>query len=497
MSEHVDVLIIGAGLSGIGAGCHLETKCPSRSYAILERRQDLGGTWSLFQYPGIRSDSDMYTLGYSFSPWKDPKSIADGPSILNYVRDTAEHYGVDRKIRYGFQAKRAFWSSSESRWTVEAECVESGEVQRFSCNFIFMCTGYYNYDAGYTPDFEGIERFEGPIVHPQKWTEDIDYAGKRVVVIGSGATAVTLVPELAKQASHVTMLQRSPTYMVSAPSVDRMAKWLRKWLPLKATYEIVRWRNIVFGLGFFNFCRRRPKVAKKLLLKGIEKQLGSDYDIQTHFNPRYNPWEQRMCLVPDSDFFDSIKAGSSSVVTDEIETFTEKGLKLVSGAELPADLIVTATGLNLQFFSDLEITVDGARMDLSQAMAYKGMMFTDIPNLASAFGYTNASWTLKCDLTCEYVVRLLNHMEKKGYTQCRPHLTDSTVGEEPMLDFNSGYIQRSVHKFPNQGTKDPWRLHQNYLLDNMAIRLRQIEDPQLEFMGPDLQPEQEAAPDVA
>ena len=481
MTEHVDVLIVGAGISGIGAGYHLQTKCPDRTYAILERRPQIGGTWDLFRYPGIRSDSDMFTLGYSFRPWTAAKSIADGPAILDYVRETAAEHGIDQKIRYGLQVKRASWSSEESRWTVEAEREESGEISQFHCNFLFMCTGYFNYDGGYTPEFDGIEDFAGAVVHPQKWTEDIDYAGKRVVVIGSGATAVTLVPELAKQADHVTMLQRSPTYMVSAPAVDRMARWLRTKFSPETVYSIIRWRNILFGLAFFNFCRRWPERARKLLIGGVEKQLGTDYDVEKHFNPRYNPWDQRLCLVPDADFFQSIKAGTSSVVTDEIDRFTEKGIRLKSGQELPADLVVTATGLELKFLSDLEFIVDGERRDPSQSMTYKSMMFSDIPNLASSFGYTNASWTLKCDLTCEYVARLLNYMEENGYRRCVPRCAPGSVETEKMLDLNSGYVQRSAHKFPMQGKKAPWRLYQNYVLDSLTIRHARVGDSELEF----------------
>lgn len=481
MTEHVDVLIVGAGISGIGAGYHLQAECPNRTYAILERRPQIGGTWDLFRYPGIRSDSDMYTLGYSFRPWTDPKAIADGPAILDYVRETAVEHGIDRKIRYGVQVKRASWSSEQSRWTVEAESEESGEICRFHCNFLFMCTGYFNYDAGYTPEFDGVEDFGGSVVHPQKWTEDIEYAGKRVVVIGSGATAVTLVPELAKQAAHVTLLQRSPTYMVSAPAVDPMASWLRDKVSPQRVYSIIRWRNILFGLAFFKFCRRWPERARKLLVAGVKKQLGSDYEIGTHFNPRYNPWDQRLCLVPDADLFESIKAGTTSVVTDEIDRFTEKGILLKSRQELPADLVVTATGLDLKFLSDLEFTVDGECRDVSESITYKSMMFSDIPNLASSFGYTNASWTLKCDLTCEYVARLLNYMEENGYRRCVPRCNRDAVEVEKMLDLNSGYVERSAHKFPMQGKKSPWRLYQNYLLDSLTIRHARVGDPELEF----------------
>ena len=483
VEEQVDVLIVGAGISGVGAAYHLQQQCPGRTYSILERRESLGGTWDFFRYPGIRSDSDMYTLGFSFRPWTDPKAIADGPSILKYVRETAEEYGIDEKIRYGLHVKRASWSSAESAWTVEALRVESGEVCRFRCNFLFMCSGYYNYDAGYTPDFEGLKDFRGEIVHPQKWTSDIEYEGKRVAVIGSGATAVTLVPELARTAAHVTMVQRSPTYMVSMPSEDRFANWARRHFSSKTAYGMTRWKNVLLGILGFNFCRRWPEAAKRMLRKGLEQQIRPGYDIDRHFTPPYNPWDQRMCLVPDSDFFKALNAGRVSIATDHIDRFTEKGLALRSGEELEADLIVTATGLDLQLMGGLELSVDGERVEASESMTYKSMMFSDIPNLALSFGYTNASWTLKCDLTCEYVARLLNHMEAKGYTTCIPRRVDPSVEIEAMLNLTSGYIMRSVDSFPKQGTKAPWRLYQNYVLDKLSIGFASIEDESLEFSG--------------
>ena len=480
----VDVLIVGAGISGIGAAHHLQKKCPNRTFTILERRENMGGTWDLFRYPGIRSDSDMYTLGYSFYPWRAPKSIADGPSILEYVQDTAREFGIDEKIQYGLHVKRASWCSETSRWTVEAEVDGSGEVRRFDCSFLFMCSGYYNYDAGYTPEFEGLADYEGRVVHPQFWTPDIEYRGKRVVVIGSGATAVTLVPELAKQAEHVTMLQRSPTYVISAPGSDPMAAWLRERVPANLAYHLVRWKNILLGIALFNYCKRKPEAAKRLILKAVEKHLSPGYDVKTHFNPRYNPWDQRMCLVPDADLFESINSGKSSVVTDRIESFTKKGIRLQSGTELEADLVVTATGLDLQLVGGLEVIVDGERVDPAQSLTYKSMMFSDIPNLALSFGYTNASWTLKCDITCDYVTRLLNYMQKKGYTECRPRVVDNDVEVESMLNLSSGYIQRSADRFPKQGTKAPWRLYQNYVLDKLTIALSRIQDPSLEFGRP-------------
>jgi monooxygenase len=481
--DHFDVLIVGAGISGICAAYHLQTSCPRRTYAILEARDDIGGTWDLFRYPGIRSDSDMYTLGYSFKPWTNAKAIADGPSILAYVRETAEEHGIAPKIRFGHRVRRAAWSSEAARWTVDVERGAARESVQLTCNFLFLCSGYFDYSGGYTPAFPGIERFAGRVVHPQKWTEDVDYAGKRVVVIGSGATAVTLVPEMAKTAAHVTMLQRSPTYILSLPAEDRVANWLRAHLPLRAAYGITRWRNVLLVLLFYRFCRRNPKRARALINKWLKRDLGPHYDLSTHFNPPYNPWEQRMCLVPDGDLFVAMRQGRASIVTDQIETFTETGLKLRSGSELEADLVVTATGLNLLPLGGLEATVDGVRVELPKTFTYKGMMFGDVPNLALATGYTNASWTLKAELICRYVCRLLNQMAKTGTRQCTPRLRDS-IEEAPFLDLNSGYIQRSIHMFPKQGRKIPWRLHQNYFLDLLMLERGKIDDGVMEFSNP-------------
>ena len=482
--EHFDVLVVGAGISGIGAGYHLQTYSPNRSYAILEGRERLGGTWDLFRYPGIRSDSDMYTLGYSFRPWKEAKAIADGPSILNYLEQTARDHGIDRHIRYRHQVKRAAWSTDTATWTVDVERGPEKELVQYSCNFLFMCSGYYNYAEGYTPEFAGADRFKGDIVHPQFWPENLDYSGKRVVVIGSGATAVTLVPEMAKTAAHVVMLQRSPTYVVSRPEEDRIANWLRRRLPAMMAYGITRWKNVLLGMYFFNMCRKKPDRAREFILKGVREQLGPDYDVDTHFTPKYNPWDQRLCLVPNGDLFEAIKKGDASVVTDHIDSFTETGIKLKSGKELDADVIVTATGLKLQLLSGLEVTVDGKRMDLSKTFAYKGMMYSDVPNLASAFGYTNASWPLKADLTSAYLCRLLNHMEKTGLRQATPRVTDPALEEEPWLDFTSGYVQRSIDEFPKQGTKAPWKLYQNYALDIVSLKFGSIEDSAMEFSNP-------------
>jgi cation diffusion facilitator CzcD-associated flavoprotein CzcO len=478
-NEHFDVVVVGAGLSGIGAGYHLKTACPDRSFVILEGREAIGGTWDLFRYPGIRSDSDMYTLGYAFKPWREAKAIADGPSILRYVRETAAENGVDGHIRFKHLVRRASWSTEDARWTVEAE--SEGKTVRFTCAFLFLCGGYYNYQAGYTPEFPGRERFKGTVVHPQFWPDDLDYSGKRVVVIGSGATAVTLVPEMAKDAAHVTMLQRSPTYVVSRPAEDAMANWLRAHLPGKLAYDIVRWRNVLFGMWFFNLARKQPAKVKANILKMVREQLGPDYDVETHFTPRYNPWDQRLCLVPDADLFHQLRAGRASVATDHIETFDETGIRLKSGAHLEADVIVTATGLDLKVWNGLEISVDGRRVEAADTLSYKGMMYEGVPNLASAFGYTNASWTLKCDLTCEFVCRILNHMKATGRRQATPVNADPDVEFEPWLDFSSGYVQRAMARFPKQGSRAPWRLDQNYAKDLMNLRYARLEDGVLQF----------------
>jgi len=480
-SEYLDVLIVGAGLSGIGAAWHLQDKCPGRSYAILEAREQSGGTWDLFRYPGVRSDSDMYTLGYAFRPWKDAKAIADGPAILSYIREVASDHGIDARIRYGHRVVTARWSTSDARWTVEIEQGPEKRKLTLTCGFLWMCSGYYDYAAGYTPEFPGIERFKGRIVHPQKWTEDIDYKGKKVVVIGSGATAVTLVPAMAPEAAHVTMLQRSPTYVVARPAEDSIANRLRRRLPLKLAYGLTRWKNVLLGMYFYQLCKRRPDRAKALILKGVRYCLGPDYDIEKHFTPRYNPWDQRLCLVPDADLFRAIRRKQVSVVTDQIETFTETGIKLRSGDELPADLIVTATGLALQLLGGMTVEVDGKAINPADTLAYKGMMYSDVPNFAVVSGYTNASWTLKADLVCECVCRLLNHMQKNGLRQCTPRLDDPDMESLPWVDFSSGYIQRAVDKFPKQGARRPWRLHQNYAMDLMSLRYGSVRDRAMVF----------------
>lgn len=475
--EHFDVLIVGAGLSGIGAGAHLRMKCPHKTFVILEGRAASGGTWDLFRYPGIRSDSDMYTLGYNFRPWTDPKAIADGPAILKYIRETARDFGLEQQIRYKHRVIKASWSPAQGTWEVEADTGDS--TLRFTAQFLYLCTGYYDYDNGYTPEWKGMDCFRGRIVHPQKWTGDVDYDKKNVVIIGSGATAVTLVPALAERAAHVTMLQRSPTYIVARPSEDRIANFLRTVLPARAAYALTRWKNVLLGMFFYSLSRKRPSAMKRLIARGVKKELGEN--ALEHFTPRYNPWDQRLCLVPDSDLFRVLREGKASVVTDQIEAFTENGLLLKSGEKLDADIIVTATGLVMKLMAGLELIVDKKPVDFSKTVAYKGMMYSGVPNAASAFGYTNASWTLKCDLTAEYVCRLLRFMDENGFDFCVPRADDSGIEKEPVVDFTSGYIQRAIHTLPKQGTKTPWRLHQNYVKDLSMLRYGRVNDGVMEF----------------
>lgn len=503
--EHFDVLIIGAGLSGIGAGARLRMDCPGKTFAILEGRERSGGTWDLFRYPGIRSDSDMFTLGYRFKPWQDGKAIADGPAILNYIRETAKEYDLDKEIRYGHRVRRAEWSSEHSIWTVEAEAAslesplqraasandevsgsENGRLNAglqtvvFTCKFLYLCTGYYDYEAGYTPDWPGFSSYKGTLVHPQKWPEDLDYTDKNVLVIGSGATAVTLVPAMAETAGHVTMLQRSPTYIITMPSRDRIANFFRSVLPAKAAYVLSRWKNILRQMFFYELSRKRPAFMKRLIAKGIRTELGEEYPHE-HFEPKYDPWDQRLCIVPDSDLFKSIREEKATIVNGEIETFTETGVRLTNGDELNADIIVTATGLVLKIMAGLELVVDGERVDLSKKLAYKGMMYSDVPNLAQAFGYTNASWTLKCDLTSEYVCRLIKYMDENDYSSCSPVISDPTIRPEPVLDFNSGYVLRALKDLPSQGSKPPWRLYQNYVKDLRMLRQGRLDDGTMVF----------------
>ena len=478
MTEHVDVLIIGAGLSGIGTAWHLQDRCPWASYAILEGRGAIGGTWDLFRYPGIRSDSDMYTLGYRFRPWTEAKAIADGPAILNYVRETAREGGIDRHIRFNHRVIRAEWSSTDARWTVDA--LVGDELRQITCGYLHAATGYYAYDQGYRPEFPAEETFAGPIIHPQHWPEDLDYAGKRVVVIGSGATAVTLVPEMARTAAHVTMLQRSPTYVVSRPAEDGFANWLRRNLPGKLAYAVARWRMVLMGMFFYQMTRWRPARVKKQILDLATAELGPEA-VAKHFTPTYNPWDQRLCLVPDADLFASLRAGTSSVVTGHIARFDARGIALTTGEHVPADIIVTATGLTMKMLHNVELLVDGVVTTPASSLNYKGMMFSDLPNLSATFGYTNASWTLKADLVAEYICRLLNQMRDKGYVSAVPRRTDASVVDEPFLSFSSGYVQRALAELPRQGSKRPWKVYQNYLFDLVTLRFGRVDDGTLEF----------------
>lgn len=473
--EFVDVLIVGAGLSGIGAACQLRQEHPGRSLAILEARASIGGTWDLFRYPGIRSDSDMFTLGYRFRPWTDAKAIADGPSILRYIHDTAREFDVESLVRVNHRVVAAQWDGARATWTVDVERADSGDRVAIRCRFLYVCSGYYRYDEGFSPKFPGVQRFSGPVVHPQHWPEGLDYRGKRVVVIGSGATAVTLVPTLAETAAHVTMLQRSPTYVASRPARDRLADRLRAHLPQKLAYAIVRWRNTLQAMAIFSLSRRRPDMVKAMLRKAAVAALPDGYAVDTHFAPSYNPWDQRMCLIPDGDMFEAIRDGRASVVTDTIDTFTETGIRLTSGEHLDADIVVSATGLNLLAIGGMDLVVDGEPVDLAQTVSYKGMMLSGVPNFAWTIGYTNASWTLKADLIAQYVSRLLGHMDRHGYDAVTPDAT-GVAAANPFLDLASGYVQRSMAEMPKQGETLPWRLHQNYVRDVALLRRGRIDD---------------------
>ncbi|MEU1604531.1 flavin-containing monooxygenase [Micromonospora matsumotoense] len=479
-TDHVDVLIVGAGLSGVGAACHLRRDCPDKTYAVFEARDAVGGTWDLFRYPGIRSDSDMFTLGYSFQPWTDPKAIADGDAIRRYVRDTARQYGVDAHIRFRHRVLRAEWDSATARWTVHARRDDTAEEVVLTCNFLVTCTGYYRYDAGYTPDFPGVERYAGRLVHPQHWPGDLDHAGRQVVVIGSGATAVTLVPALARRAGHVTMLQRSPTYVIALPARDRLADLLRRRLPARLAYPVVRGKNVLLGTVNYQLSRRAPKVVRSFLLRAAKGRLPAGYDVDRHFSPRYDPWDQRLCVAPDGDLFAAVAAGRASVVTDTVDTFTPGGIRLGSGVELPADIVVTATGLQLLALGGMTLTVDGVDVDLGRTVAYKGMMLSGVPNFALTIGYTNASWTLKADLVAGYVCRLLRHLDATGQQVVTPVApTDDALS--PIIDLRSGYVLRSVDGLPKQGSRAPWRLHQNYVRDVLLMKHGRLDDEGVRF----------------
>ncbi|MDF1781242.1 MAG: NAD(P)/FAD-dependent oxidoreductase [Alcanivoracaceae bacterium] len=478
-TEHVDVLIVGAGLSGIGAARHLQQECPNKSYAILEGRSAMGGTWDLFRYPGIRSDSDMYTLGYNFRPWTNKKAIADGSDIRQYVKDAAKEYGIDQQIRFNHLVKDSSWSSETSQWTVKAE--HNGKSVTFTCNFLMMCSGYYRYDKGYTPDFPGLDQFKGQVVHPQHWPEDLDYNGKKVVVIGSGATAITLIPSMTDKAAHVTMLQRTPTYVLSIPGNDALANGMRKFLPEKLAYRLTRVKNVSLATFLYELSRRRPEFVKKIIRTQQRALLGKDFDIDKHFTPPYNPWDQRMCIVPNGDLYKALRKGKASIATDHIDTFTANGIKLKSGEVLEADIVITATGLDLVALGNTNMSVDGEKVVPANHFSYKGMMLSDVPNMVSVIGYTNASWTLKADLTSEYTCRLINHMDKNGFTYCAPRNTHGEEAAAPLLDLSSGYVQRSIDQFPKQGNEAPWKVYQNYALDLMKMRHSSVVDEFMEF----------------
>ena len=477
--QHFDVVIVGAGLSGIGAACYLQRHCPEKSFTLLEARGNLGGTWDLFRYPGVRSDSDMQTLGFSFRPWTSDRSIADGPSILKYIQETAAEFDIERRIRYHHKLVSAAWVSEEKRWRLEVET--KNERTHYTCNFLFMCSGYYDYDEGYTPQWQGVDAFQGRVVHPQAWSEDLSVKGKKVVVIGSGATAITLVPELTKEAAHVTMLQRSPTYIAAMPAEDVLAKRLHRTLPHSLAHGLMRWKNVLYSMYVYRMARWQPEMVKREMVKEVQKELGPDYDVEKHFTPHYNPWDQRLCLTPDGDFFKVVKSGQASIVTDEIDTFTETGLRLTSGEQLEADIIVTATGLKLKLVGGVELSVDGLPVEMSERLSYKGAMYSGVPNFATAVGYTNASWTLKCELISEFVCRLLTYMDENGYAVCTPQRPEASVRERPAIDLSSGYIQRSSHLLPKQGGAKPWVIHQNYFQDIAAFRYGTLDDGALQF----------------
>ncbi len=479
-NQSVDVLIIGAGLSGIGGACHLRRNCPDRSFMILESREASGGTWDLFRYPGIRSDSDMYTFGYGFKPWSDKSSIADGHKILRYIREAAAEYDVEQHIRYQHKVLSANWSSTDQRWLVTAELGDTGEQVTIDCQFIFSCSGYYDYDQGYTPEFAGIDKFKGQVIHAQHWPEKLNYKDKRVVVIGSGATAVTLVPTMSKDTASLVMLQRSPSYIASVPKEQPLAERLRKWLPDRWVFRLTRWSRVFFQIYLYQLSRKKPQQLKKLLLGRVRQEMGPDYDVDTHFTPDYNPWDQRLCAVPDGDLFAAIREGRAEVVTDHIDHFNKQGIELKSGQQLDADIVVLATGLNLKFAGGVQYSVDNRVLDFTEHFIFRGMMFSDLPNMAFTVGYTNSSWTLKADLTAKYVSRLLNKMARRGYTSVTPRLKGE-VEEVPLLDFDAGYVLRSRESFPKQGNRLPWKNYQNYIRDFIGLSLGRQNDDELEF----------------
>lgn len=480
MTEHFDVVIVGAGISGISTAWHLQDRCPTKSYVILERRANIGGTWDLFKYPGIRSDSDMFTLGFRFKPWTSAKSIADGPSIWNYINEAAQENGIDKHIRTNHRVLGADWSDAENRWTITGEA--DGEQKQITASFLSVCSGYYNYDQGYSPEFPGADDFAGQIIHPQHWPEDLDYAGKKIVVIGSGATAVTLIPSLVNGgAAHVTMLQRSPTYIGSLPLVDPVAEKTNKYLPKNLAHFVNRWKAIAFSTAQYQLARKFPNYMRKTLMTMAQRRLPEGFDVQKHFGPRYNPWDERLCLAPNGDLFKTIRAGKADVVTDTIAKFTDTGIKLTSGEELTADIIITATGLNMQLFGGASLTRNGQEVDLTETMTYKGLMLSGVPNMAITFGYTNASWTLKADLVSEFICRVLNYMDDNGFDRVEPQHPGDAVDALPFMDFNPGYFRRAMDSLPKSGSRAPWRLKQNYFFDLRMIRYDKVDEESLHF----------------
>ena len=479
--NHIDVVVVGAGISGIGAAYNLKTRCPQKSFTILEGRANIGGTWDLFKYPGIRSDSDMHTMGFKFKPWNSPKTIADGPAILSYLEETIEENDLRKKIQFNKKVIGAAWSSIEALWTLEVEDQSDKTVEKTTCNILYLCGGYYNYDKGYTPEFKGVENFKGQIIHPQKWPEDLDYSDKEVVIIGSGATAVTIVPSMAEKVKHITMLQRSATYYFAAPDEDVIGNFIKKFTTNRLGYFLVRWKNILLGRFMLSRMRKNPEKVKTQLIDQVRDHLGDDYDVDKHFTPRYMPWDQRLCLVPNGDIFNAINSGKASVVTDTIDTFTEEGIKLDSGEELEADIIITATGLNMQLLNGIDIKIDNETLDISKKLQYKTMMFSDVPNLIATFGYTTASWTLGADLISEYACKLINLLDKKGCNYFCPQSGDDVTSENDYLDLSSGYIERVKHQLPKQGSRDPWINTQDYLKDITQIRFKSLEDQDLKF----------------
>ena len=479
---HKDIIIVGAGISGIAAGYNLQKSCPDKSFAILEGREALGGTWDLFKYPGVRSDSDMHTLGFRFKPWIHKKAIADGPSILKYLNETVDDYNLREKITYNQKVIASNWVSDSSIWELTVD--DNGQEISMSCNFLFLCGGYYSYDKPYMPDFPGMDEFNGRVIHPQFWDESLDYSNKKVVVIGSGATAVTLVPAIAESAKQTTMLQRSPSYVISAPAEDSWNNALNKIFPVKFTYFVIRWKNILRTIIGFYLSRKYPERIKERLINLVREELGQDFDVEKHFTPSYKPWDQRMCLVPDGDLFSAIKDNRANVVTDTIDTFTPTGILLNSGNEIEADIIISATGIELNALNDINVSVDGVKVEANRKLSYKGMMLSGVPNLAITFGYVNSSWTLRADLTCEYVCRLINTMDKEGCAACSPEEDLNALVEDDYIDFTSGYVQRALDRLPKQGKKSPWRNYQNYLLDIFYVRLFSIKDSTLRFYNP-------------